>query len=85
MLNGSSKAVELVGLRTCRRHGNWHHNRCGDGIFSLSLGCRFIHGVGGLSWVDVGWLVEVVKWLVGVWCVVACCGWPAVGDDEQCW
>jgi hypothetical protein len=38
-----------------------------------------------LSWVDVGWLVEVVKWLVGVWCVVACCGWPAVGDDEQCW
>ena len=32
----------------------------GGGSFSLSLGCRFIHGAGGLIWVDVGWLVGVV-------------------------
>ncbi len=68
MLNGSGDPVELVGLRTCRWHGRWRHIRCGDGTFSLLLGCRFIHGTGGLSWVDVGWLVR---------------GWPAVGDEEH--
>ena len=77
MLNGLGKLVELVGLRTCRWHGRWHHITCGDGTFSLSLGCRFIHGTGGLSWVDVGWLVRVEK------LCRSGCGWPAVGDDEH--
>ncbi len=36
----------------------------------------------GGCWV-VGWGGEVVGW--GGEIVAACCGWPAVGDDEQCW
>ena len=71
MLNGSGNPVELVGLRTCRWHGRWCHIRCGDGTVSLSLGCRFIHDAGGLSWVDVGWLVRVEKLL---WCRLCCSG-----------
>jgi hypothetical protein len=79
MLNASGKPVELVGLRTCRWHGRWRHKRHGGGSFSLSLGCRFIHGAGGLSWVDVGWLVGVVVGSGGE--IVAGVG-GAVGDDE---
>ena len=77
MFNASGKPVELIGLRTCRWHGRWRHKRRGGGSFSLSLGCRFIHGAGGLSWVDVGWLVGVVKWLVGVVKLLRCVvvGW----------